>query len=353
MSCAGWLWMLWVCASFCWAVDRSASYLSYLNIVMQFVALILIAGFVAQRPSRALPVLWAFAGGALLSAAVAFVTYRGAIGVTRIATDDEQGPAHFAASVMPAFLFLLERLITQRAGLLPRIMAMLAIVMALVAIMLSGTRSVWMGTAAGMLLGILPLLRRHPQAVGPIVVTLTSLALLLQAPGAVQFVSERAQNALTSGGAGRTDIWKVGRTIFAESPIVGVGYGNFSCAFSPAAVANTTAHIAHPEILHPGTGAHSVYLATAAELGFIGLAILLWWIAGLVIKLRRCRTSPSLPLTAILVGYLVVGAFLDILNRKYFWLAIALTEGVTSCHATHHPDRVTRSSRMKSPTCCG
>ena len=67
------------------------------------------------------------------------------------------------------------------------------------------------------------------------VVLMISLLVGLQMP-AVATLVQRAESAVSSGGAGRTDIWTVGVTIIKSAPIVGIGYANFPTGYTPEAV---------------------------------------------------------------------------------------------------------------------
>ncbi len=60
-----------------------------------------------------------------------------------------------------------------------------------------------------------------------------------QLPGVSDLVSERTETAISTGGAGRTDIWSVAGTIYWSAPVLGVGYANFPVAYTSEVVAAT------------------------------------------------------------------------------------------------------------------
>ena len=69
----------------------------------------------------------------------------------------------------------------------------------------------------------------------------TALAIALaavayQIPGVPALIADRTSSALSTGGAGRTDIWSVAGTIYQSSPVLGVGYANFPVAYTPQVV---------------------------------------------------------------------------------------------------------------------
>src|SRR5690606_17316962 len=78
--------------------------------------------------------------------------------------------------------------------------------------------------------------------------------------------------------------------------------------------------------LGTNVGPHSIYLSTAVDLGIVGICVFLAWMASLVLRIQRSGIY-LVAIRATFVAYLVQGAYLDILNRKYFWLFLGLAEG--------------------------
>ena len=104
-------------------------------------------------------------------------------------------------------------------------------------------------------------------AVGAVALfTLTAL----QRHGAVVNPSGGAINGrLTSLESNRGDFWRVARTTFRAHPVAGVGSGGFQ-----------TAWLKRRTIPYAARDAHSLYFETPAELGVVGLALLLAFLTG-------------------------------------------------------------------------
>jgi O-antigen ligase len=85
----------------------------------------------------------------------------------------------------------------------------------------------------------------------------------------------------TEGGTGRTDIWKVGWRMVEAEPLHGVGAGNFPVTsihylIAPGPLLEDQFIVDTPKV------AHNVYLGVLAELGAVGLSLLLVLVGSLV-----------------------------------------------------------------------
>jgi hypothetical protein len=94
-----------------------------------------------------------------------------------------------------------------------------------------------------------------------------------------------AANArLASAESIRGDFWRVARGAFADEPLRGVGSGGFAVAW-----------LRERPVLYATRDAHSLYLETAAELGVVGLALLLAFLGAVAVAARRaCRLDRGL-----------------------------------------------------------
>ena len=100
-------------------------------------------------------------------------------------------------------------------------------------------------------------------------------------PGVADFVSERAETAISSGGAGRTDIWAVGLEIVGSAPVSGVGLrqlpGRLHAGGRPSGGDHTSDTGA-------GRAPHNIVLSTLAELGPVGLVLLALFLGPLLLR---------------------------------------------------------------------
>ena len=138
--------------------------------------------------------------------------------------------------------------------------------------------------------------------------------LLLAVPG---LFFQRIAESIDSGGAGRTNIWKVGLASLKSYGLFGAGLGNF-----PAAYDRFKAYAPHFEGY--SRASHNIYLGVFVELGIVGVILL---VNALRTELRGRKFASAIsPFHAAVAceaaswGMLVGGFFLDVLWRKGFWL---------------------------------
>lgn len=153
---------------------------------------------------------------------------------------------------------------------------------------------------------------------------MTDRPLVSAVPGLATLVMGRA-NAISTSQLSRDDIWRVGVEIVREAPILGVGLRSFPAAFDDA---KGRAALGSTAFDDPGAalGSHSIYLGVAAELGGVGIllfASFVWVVS------RRSKAAGLIgAIHTILVALLIQAAFLDMLNRKYFWLVFGMAAGL-------------------------
>jgi len=96
--------------------------------------------------------------------------------------------------------------------------------------------------------------------------------------------SGAANARLASAESIRGDFWRVARGAFADEPLRGVGSGGFAVEW-----------LRERPVLYSTRDAHSLYLETAAELGVVGLALLLAFLGGVAASAwRACRLDRGL-----------------------------------------------------------
>ena len=340
MPLGAWAYVAWCVLSLVWAYDANTAW-GELQTLLQFMLMaVLVADLVVQRPTVVRPLLWAYSVSAATAALLgigSFVTAGSVDG--RAAAIASQGPAQLAAVLLPAAVFGLYEVINARQRLFGGAIAMLTIA----GIVVSGTLGAWLALAVVVGLFIIPRLRPRRQ-IAAIATIVFVLALTLQVPGVANLVNERAATAASSGGAGRTDIWQVGLTIYWTAPVVGVGYANFGVAYTADVI--SAADVAYAGARTEGRGPHNFIVGTLAELGVIGLVLLATFLLPLV---RRPRWGPdAATVQAALASLLTSALFLDILsNRKQVWLIIGFAAGLmylakSSPDKGNHPGPVER-----------
>ena len=151
------------------------------------------------------------------------------------------------------------------------------------------------------------------------------------------FAPEAQVERLTNsdGGAGRTDIWRIGWRMVEAHPVEGIGSGNFSVSsvhyllVEPGAIERDEFIVDVPAV------AHNMYLEALAETGIVGLAFFLAiLLIGLATAVRAARAFDragedglSLIARAVAVGLISTFAadfFLSASLSKLLWLLIGL-----------------------------
>ena len=324
MPAAAWGYVAWATLSLAWAVDGSATMTELPILGLLFATAVVLAALVTERPAVVRPLLWTYTMSAGVMAVVGLVAFLTSGDVTgpndRAAALEGQNPAYYAAILLPAFVFSLHEFLSGRLVVLSASITVLAAG----AIIASGTRAAWVSAVLVVFLFILPRLTpaRRVATVG----LTAALALgVVQVPGVMTLIVDRAALAVSTGGAGRTDIWTVGLTIYESAPLTGVGLANFPIAYTPERVRESDVGIYSVE--NPAYRApHNIALGTLAELGPFGLALLAALLGPLVF--RRGWGPDAAVVQAALASLVTTGLFLDILNRKQLWLLIGLACGL-------------------------
>jgi hypothetical protein len=106
------------------------------------------------------------------------------------------------------------------------------------------------------------------------------------------------QHLLSSAGSNRYQYWNAAIHAFASKPIAGIGAGNYALYWN-----------AHPEVELPVLNAHSLYLETLAELGVVGLALVVGFFAAAGVAGWRGRTGAAGREMVAALAVLAAGAF--------------------------------------------
>ena len=162
---------------------------------------------------------------------------------------------------------------------------------------LATTRGPW-AQAAGR---VSPPVRRGLAITGALVavgVVVTFSVLTMEREHAVDAREERASNArLVSSDSVRGDFWRVARDVFADDVLHGIGSGGYAAAW-----------LRERPIAYAARDAHSLYFETAAELGIVGLGLLLVMLGGIAAcareAVRRDRVVAAGPV-AVLAAWAV------------------------------------------------
>lgn len=339
-----WLFAAWSCLSVAWATSTASAISTMVLLGSQIGMALVITDMTLHDERVAERTLTLYALGSVFVSLYALL--RGSVGnMGRLAAFAGQDQAMFAASLIPGVLFLMWKAVEREGSWLTRVGAIVGLLAPLVAIVASGTRSAWAGLLIG-LLALLAMQRKYRAAV--VLATLgAGVALILYTqPQLADFAMSRLESAISSGGEGRIGIWKVGLTILGDNPLVGVGIGNFTYAFTVDAIIRTPGVLDFGTWLYPGRAPHNIFLGVVAETGILGFALFGWFVV------RTIHTAPRTGIGCLLLpiflSYLTQGFFLDLLLRKPFWLVTALLMGLSSRNTLAHVN--TRSFSHTGPS---
>lgn len=325
----GWLFMGWMLVSCLWAIDSGAAFSTWLSLAQLFAISLLIASLVREEMRIVRNALWSYALSATITAAVGCISYlqSPAAFLGRAAAFPDQDPALFASLVLPAIIILMGEVQTRSTKPPLRILAIVALAVAVVALAISGTRSAWLGLIVAT--GAWLIMQRDRRQLAAVALLAIPVAILVVAvPDAQAFLLGRASTGVVTGGSGRTDIWAVGFSILASAPLIGVGLGNFPAAFTPYAIRQASASMAGGA-LYAGRAPHNVLLGASVETGLAGGLLLVAFMGS---ALAQARGERGMVIRVALLSLFVQSMFLDILQQKQLWLFLALAFGLGAAH---------------------
>lgn len=248
------------------------------------------------RDLRGLLGVW-FWGGTLVAALVLIVG--GSEGLWGRAGIGEAtlGPAYLSAAV----------LVVGSAGLgeriLPFAVAIPGIVLGGVALVTIGSRGPIVGAACGILTWVL---LRGLGVLG----RRTIMALMAVGVAALVGLSRASDTALSRFSfedSARAELWATARNAFLDSPIIGLGWGDFS----------TVSVLAWTQ-KYP----HNIFLEVAAELGVLGVLSLMALLVIASLRVWKNR-SPEVRVLAAVAAVMLVGQqFSTDLTNRMFWIAL-------------------------------
>lgn len=188
----------------------------------------------------------------------------------------------------------------------PRASVLVSMAAALAAMILTLTRSSLIGLLVGLAVLSVTGLRRRGHLTGA-TLRRSGIAALLSLPAWMNpAVRQRFTSLSLSKSSGRDEIWRASANRFAESPVVGHGFGSFDYA-SRALVEDfvTAAKFgpSDPTVANHTSSTHNLVWQVLVEGGLVGLIVVTWSIWYFI---RRCWHPILLP---VLLALLADGMF--------------------------------------------
>jgi O-antigen ligase len=316
------LYTLWLTSSLFWAIDSKSS-IDLLSTALFLFALYAIVSMVRiDLPALDTVNRFVMAGGTAAALYALYLYHTGAaIREERLWLVTDNGmnwnPDHLSASLLlPLALAIMSAVFGRTFW--TRMLGLACTAIMLATLVLTGAR----GPELGLVVMVAYLLFREPhraKLAWPVGIVLGIAALL-----SANTLASRWGSALSSGGAGRTDIWHVGWEAFKQNWLFGAGFNNFHLAYDRAMMS-----VFQPQYIGWDRASHNIIVGNGVELGIIGLAILLigWWtqfraLRGIASDDPRYRLR--LLLEASVLGLFVSGLFADVMLTKYLWVAFMI-----------------------------
>lgn len=343
----GTVFVLWALVSAMWTPDLGLVQTQFQGLMLAF-CFCLAAPCLIDTEDDVRLVLNSFVTLATLTGGYAiFTTATGAADRAEAFAGDPNLLGMYEVVAMPMAVLLLARARTS----IGRAMAGLATLVIAVAVLSTVSRGalialgvILLATAAAPTGQIYASVRQH---------VLVVASILVFAAGGLAIVgnqvSERSADEDIASGSGRVNEWKAARTAFLDHPLVGVGFGGFYATSNQLLRSTPGVDLRQFRLAKVGQRVHSAFIGTAAELGGVGILLLLGLVVSTAGSLwatsrRRGRSRPSPFIagaaTAILIGFagfLTASLFLStegsVITFLFVGLAAALRKPLEPAHA--------------------
>jgi O-antigen ligase len=336
------LYNLWLTASVFWSLDPKVS-LDLLPTALQLFALYAIVCMVRIDLNMLKTVAAGIIAGGASASLVLLYLYHAGVAITGgrlwLRTENMNwNPDHASAALLlPLCVATMASVSTRNLG--ARLLSIASVAIMLRTIQLTGAR----GPELALLVMLIYLVarQRNRLQLGAILAGLFTIAAAISAKD----IAARWSDAISTGGAGRTDIWHVGWLAFKENWLFGAGFNNFALAYNRVFI-----QVFQPFYVGWSRASHNIWIGNGVELGIIGIALLLWGWYAQFRALRGIgpddpRYAMRLCCEAAILGLFVAAFFADVMLTKYLWLAFMLV-GLTRNAA---PVRKLAATALRTP----
>jgi O-antigen ligase len=324
----------WAAASGIWTTSPSgtASLLGSLAIAIAFAAAIAV---LVRELEQVTAVLVALSLGSAMTAAIVVVAYladplaRSGAGV---------GDPNFAAAYM--ILSLPAALVLAAAARTPalRLLFVVCAVLCILGVLATLSRGGLIALAVVLLLVAAAPSRLFFRSRGAKVAALLAVAavgVVFTIAGAAGVARLESLGGDVGTGSGRLNEWRAAATAVDRHPWGGIGYGAFGDASNDLMRETPGVSFRDFELRPQGSEAHNTYLGTAAELGWLGLALLVSLLLAVAVRLWRTGVEAraagdraveriAVAFLAGTVGWLVAIAFLSAETSRPIWIVAGL-----------------------------
>ncbi len=270
--------LLWIAMSALWAQDFGAT-LGRLPEYLVVGAVLTVLATTLARPRYVALVGLAFVCGTVLAVLVGLFDVAGATSTTADAIDTATqkrlsggagDPNYLAAMLVPAVTIAIALLSWYRDQVV-RLGLLACVIVMLYGLILTESRGGFVAALAALVMSVVLARGRRMAMVAGAMATITVAgAFFAVSPGALSRIT-----SLDDGGAGRSDLWTVAYRMVEDNPVQGVGLGNFVVRSRDYALLRPGSLEYSELIVDKPYVTHNFYLQTLAEVGIVGLALLL------------------------------------------------------------------------------
>jgi O-antigen ligase len=330
-----------------WAADPRTAVDSAVRLGQGAVLAVTLLTCLAQRRGFVVGV-----GAFVVGAAVSAVLGLAGVGAAEAAagTPERIGggladPNYLAAVLVPGIVLALGIRATTR-GRLAQLVAVAAAAVMVIALFRTESRGGIVALAASTVAAVVVGGRLRRQLLAAAVAVVAAAALYISvSPGDHRLL------AFGGGGSGRTELWSVAYDVFRNHPVGGAGAGNFSVV-EPRYVAGSMTNLTKPyQEVTLREVVHNTYLHVLAELGVVGLVLLLVLVGGTIwIGVRAAGSFARQGETELetLTRALVIGgigmfaafAFLTAQYEKQLWVVVGLVGAAAAIAASVRDHRL-------------
>jgi O-antigen ligase len=347
----------WMVMSATWASDTHAALAAAFRLLQgPLIALVIVATVASGRAFRT--ILVAYVTGATISAVV------GMAGVTRsdnaalVASGRLSGgisdPNFLAAVLVPALMIALFAFQATRSRTW-RLLAAVSVCACLAGIFLTESRGGIIGLAVATVVAIAYAGPVRRQVLASVAVTAAFALVYFSFAPPQSF--HRLTTFTTDGGTGRSDLWAVAAKAFTVHPVGGVGAGNYTLT-EPQYLLDVNRNLPRADLVLHHEAVHNTYLQAAAELGTVGIALLLFTIFVPLLYARRLIAAfapNSLRFDAIIgrgllsgvLGMLAAFVFLSAQYEKQLWITIGIVLAYNRVAAFDARDELAATARIR------
>lgn len=332
----------WIALSIIWAQDVALA-LDRATVFL-LVAILYLIVFTAVRTRRqAIWVIGAFVLGTTITAAYGLILRPDPNNqaAERLASTI-QDPNFLAAILVAGIILAGAGFLAARGHRLLQLGALTAAALSLAAFALTGSRGGIVGLGVALVAAV-AFGGRWRLRIAFAAVAVTTLAVGYYTMLAPPLLKDRIMTA-TEGEVSRADtrstIWTVAWRMAMDHPVSGVGVGNFEARSIDYIIEPGTTYRTDRVIDNPGA-AHNSYLGPLAEIGIVGLGLLLsilaFSLASVVRAVRRFERNRDGPMEVLsrglfiaLVGVLTSAFFISAESNKFIWLMLAMGPALLS-----------------------